>query len=147
MASDGGAARHTCRVEVTIRSTELIDLRRLQDIGMDSVAEDAPPSLDVLIEFQRRGCCWVAVEECGSSDQPIAYVLVNVVDQAAHVEQVSVHPKWARRGIGRQLLQTAAGWASSQGLTWLESARGLDRWPRVAMRCEVGKFTNLPVRG
>jgi N-acetylglutamate synthase-like GNAT family acetyltransferase len=41
---------------------------------------------------------------------------VDVVDGAAHIEQVSVHPLHARRGVGRALIERAKGWARSQGL-------------------------------
>ena len=42
--------------------------------------------------------------------------MLAVVDGAAHVEQVSVHPDHARQGIGRALLERAAAWARAQGL-------------------------------
>jgi GNAT superfamily N-acetyltransferase len=102
----------------------------------------------------------------------VAYLLLDVVAGAGHIEQVSVDPRYGRRGIGRRLIGTAAEWARDQGLDeltlttfavvpWnapyyerlgftviadreqspelrgirnLERARGLDGWPRVAMR-------------
>ncbi len=101
----------------------------------------------------------------------MAYALAEVVDDAAHVEQVSVHADHAGLGIGRALLDHVARWGSEHGLAaqtlttfaevpWngpyyarlgfvvvptaaltpglrevraAETARGLDRWPRVAM--------------
>jgi GNAT superfamily N-acetyltransferase len=108
-------------------------------------------------------------------DRPVAYLLVEVIDAAAHIEWVSVHPESARRGRGEMLIEAAAGWAKQRGLEALtlttyrdvpwnrpyyerlgfrivgegqmtaglialrarEVARGLDRWPRVAMRRPV----------
>ncbi|NAZ78390.1 GNAT family N-acetyltransferase, partial [Kineococcus sp. T13] len=42
-----------------------------------------------------------------------------LVDGAAHVEQVSVDPAWGRRGLGRALLEAAAGRAARRGLAAL----------------------------
>jgi GNAT superfamily N-acetyltransferase len=42
-----------------------------------------------------------------ADDRPVAYLLVDVVDGEAHIEQVSVRPEHARRGIGRQLIEVA----------------------------------------
>ncbi|GGQ04203.1 hypothetical protein GCM10010266_29670 [Streptomyces griseomycini] len=41
------------------------------------------------------------------------------MDGALHVEQVSVHPRAARRGVGRALLAHAARCAREEGLTAL----------------------------
>ena len=69
-----------------------------------------PPTLDALAVYQQDGRAWVATD---SSDDPIAYILLDVVDRFAHIEQVTVHPRYARRGIGRLLIEEAARWASS----------------------------------
>jgi len=42
--------------------------------------------------------------------------VLDVVDGAAHVEQVSVHPDHAGRGIGCALLERAAAWARAHEL-------------------------------
>ena len=110
-----------------IRAARTSDLPRLReievaagspfrDLGMSSVADDPPPTLATLADYQARGCCWVAVDDAG---QPVAYLLVEDVDGAAHVEQVSVHPAWAHRRIGERLLGAAADWAASHGMTAL----------------------------
>lgn len=139
---------------------------------MGAIADDDLPSVAELAGFQQDGRAWVAIDD---SDRPVGYLLVDVVDGAAHVEQVSVHPGHARRGLGSALLQTALTWAGRHGLRSItlttfaevpwngpyyqrlgfrvlpedelseglrrvrehETARGLDRWPRVAMRRPV----------
>ncbi|MFB9352291.1 GNAT family N-acetyltransferase [Streptomyces heliomycini] len=104
------------------------DLPALQDIeraagepfrglGMPDVADDEPPALDVLERHRRAGRCWVAAE--APDDRPVAYLIAEPVDGALHVEQVSVHPRAARRGVGRALLAHAAGHARERGLTAL----------------------------
>lgn len=102
------------------RELELPALREVEraagapfrDLGMDAVADDEPLSVDELVAFQRGGRAWVATDD---ADQPVGYVLVDVVDGAAHIEQVSVHPSHARQGLGRALLDTALLWAERQG--------------------------------
>ena len=110
-----------------IRRAELRDLERLReveraageafrDVGMAAVADDEPPAPADLRDHQVHGRAWVATAGDGT-DVAVAYLLLDVVDGAAHVEQVSVHPAWARRGLGRRLIETAAAWAAGRGLT------------------------------
>ncbi|MER5579205.1 GNAT family N-acetyltransferase [Streptomyces massasporeus] len=87
-----------------------------RDLGMPEIADDEPPALDILERYRRAGRCWVAVDE---GDLPAAYLLAEPVDGALHIEQVSVHPRAARRGVGRALLAHAADRAREEGLTAL----------------------------
>ncbi|MEO5723493.1 MAG: GNAT family N-acetyltransferase, partial [Ilumatobacteraceae bacterium] len=41
----------------------------------------------------------------------VGYVLVDVVDNSAHVEQISVLPRHQGHGVGRALLEHVAAWA------------------------------------
>ncbi|HET6290914.1 MAG TPA: GNAT family N-acetyltransferase [Amycolatopsis sp.] len=102
------------------------DLPALQDIeraageafrtlGMAAIADDDPPSIADLTAFQREGRAWVRDD----GDGPVAYLLAEVVDGHGHIEQVSVHPEHARRGLGRRLIDHAAGWAAREGLAGL----------------------------
>jgi len=109
------------------------DLGRLQEIeraageafrglGMDRVAEDEPPGIDVLEGYRRAGRLWVAVgvlDDGAGADTADAYLMAEPVDGALHVEQVSVHPRAARRGVGRELLAYAAERAREEGLAGL----------------------------
>ncbi|MGW0774052.1 GNAT family N-acetyltransferase [Streptomyces sp. NPDC002835] len=166
-----------------IRPAEEAELPVLQDIeraagepfralGMAAIADDEPPSLGELDRHRRDGHAWVAVDGTG---RIAGYLLSDAVDGAAHVEQVSVHPDAARRGVGRALIGRLAEHAPAEGLTALtlttftevrwnapyyarlgfriltepeltdglreirraETHHGLDRWPRVCMRCEL----------
>lgn len=149
-------------------------------IGMPEIADDEPPSTDLLAAHQRRGEAWVAVDE---SDRPVAYLISTVVDGCLHVDQVSVHPDHAGHGIGRLLIEQAAARATGAGLDGLtlttfaevawnapyyrrcgfriladadvtpglasirqvETASGLDRWPRVCMRRDIHPRENPAV--
>lgn len=83
-----------------------------RDIGMAAIADDEPLSVAELAHFQRAGHAWVAVDHTGS---PVAYLIAEVVDGNLHIEQVSVHPGSARRGVGRRLLEHAADRARADG--------------------------------
>jgi GNAT superfamily N-acetyltransferase len=106
------------------RSDELSLLQTLEqaagapfrELAMHSIADDEPPSLEDLAAFQQSGRAWVVADV---DDRPVAYLLVDVVDGSAHVEQVSVHPDHARRGLGAALLDHAAVWAQQHGLASL----------------------------
>ncbi|MBT2443680.1 GNAT family N-acetyltransferase [Streptomyces sp. ISL-36] len=108
-----------------IRAAAPADLPLLQDIeraagepfrtlGMTVIADDEPLPLDVLDAYRLDGRAWVAAD---GADHPVAYLLTDTVDGAAHIEQVSVHPAAARRGIGRSLIEHLASGAAERGLT------------------------------
>ncbi|WP_371663456.1 GNAT family N-acetyltransferase [Streptomyces sp. NBC_00280] len=87
-----------------------------RELGMAEIADDEPPALDVLERYRRAGRAWVAADD---DAHPLAYLIAEPVDGALHVEQVSVHPDFAHRRIGRALLAHAADRAREEGLTHL----------------------------
>ena len=97
----------------TLRDLERAAGRCFADVGMPEIADDAPLPVAELDRYRRAGLAWVAV---GAADEPVAFLLADPVDVALHVEQVSVHPGHARRGIGRALLEHAAAHAGAAGL-------------------------------
>lgn len=52
-----------------------------------------------------------------SGDPAVGFACVEVVDGAAHIWQLSVHPQAARQGRGRALVQAVCDWAADRGLT------------------------------
>ncbi|WP_051797047.1 GNAT family N-acetyltransferase [Catenuloplanes japonicus] len=82
------------------------------DVGMDAIAADAPPSLDELAGYQRDGRAWVVAAAPG---MPVAYLLADLVDDEAHVSQVSVHPAHAGHGLGAALINTCELWGYARG--------------------------------
>ena len=112
---------------VLIRPAVTSDLARMQAIevaagamfrplGMDLVADDDPFTVDELRTYAGAGHAWVAAVT-PPGEQADGYLLLDVVDGAAHVEQVTVHPVAARRGIGRALVEHVARWAAGAGFT------------------------------
>ena len=119
LASDNGPMR--------IRAAAEADLPVMQDIeraagtafaevGMQEIADDEPPSLGELASYQKGGRAWVAEDGEG---RPVAYLIADLVDGNVHIEQVSVHPRAARQGIGRTLLDHALAYARARGASAL----------------------------
>jgi GNAT superfamily N-acetyltransferase len=87
--------------------------RLFAEIGMTEIAEDEPLPLDALDDYRAAGRAWVAVNAAG---QPVAYLVAELLDGNAHVEQVSVHPDSSRQGIGSALVEHVIGWAVEREL-------------------------------
>ncbi|MFI1971801.1 GNAT family N-acetyltransferase [Streptomyces cinnamoneus] len=83
------------------------------DVGMPEIAHDEPFPLGELRRYHQAGLAWVAADD---ADDPVAYLVADRVDGNLHVEQVSVHPGSARRGLGRALLDHLADHAASEGV-------------------------------
>jgi GNAT superfamily N-acetyltransferase len=81
-------------------------------VGMDLVADDEDPRPEELRPYVEDGRAWVWQD----GDDVVAYLVVDVVDGCAHIEQVSVHPDHGRRRIGAALLEHTAVWALARGL-------------------------------
>ncbi|MFE5667555.1 GNAT family N-acetyltransferase [Streptomyces niveus] len=110
-----------------IRPAVPADLPLLQDIeraagepfravGMAAIADDDPPAIDLLDRYLRAGHAWVTDDDTG---HPVAYLIYDEIDGAAHIEQVSVHPTASGRGVGRALIEHLAGRAEHAGLAGL----------------------------
>ncbi|WP_151480133.1 GNAT family N-acetyltransferase [Streptomyces albicerus] len=110
-----------------IRPATPADLPLLQDIeraagepfralGMPEIADDEPPAINLLERFRAAGHAWVTEDADG---RIVAYLIGEPVDGAFHIEQVSVHPGAAHRGVGRTLIAYAADRARDQGLPGL----------------------------
>lgn len=112
---------------VRIRDARPDDLPRLVEI--EDAAETTFPALSMdfdplpggtsvaeLAPYAESGRAFVAADGC---DRPVGYLLLDPVDGAAHIEQVSVHPDHAGQGIGRELIERAAAWARAHGFASL----------------------------
>lgn len=84
-----------------------------REVGMPEIADDEPPALDELARYQEDDRAWVAVDD---ADVPAAYLIAHRVGGDLHVEQVSVHPRAARRQVGRSLLDYVAVYAAASGM-------------------------------
>jgi GNAT superfamily N-acetyltransferase len=80
-------------------------------IGMPEIAYDDPGTVPELEPFRAGGRAWVAVD---ADDRPIAYLISAVVDDCAHIEQVSVAPAHGRRGVGAALIDHLSAVAAAE---------------------------------
>jgi GNAT superfamily N-acetyltransferase len=94
-----------------LQEIEVVAGRAFVDVGMPEIASDEPLPLHALEAYRSAGRSWIVEVEGGV----VGYVLVDVVDGHAHVEQVSVDPAFAGRRLGRDLLDHVAGWARARG--------------------------------
>jgi len=82
-----------------------------REIGMPEIADDEPLPLDELTRYQQGDRAWVAAAD---TDIPAAYLIADIIDGSLHIEQVPVHPRAARRKIGRMLVEQAAAFAAAK---------------------------------
>ena len=81
------------------------------DVGLALIADADAPDPTSYAASHRAGRLLVATSE----DVVLGFVRLEVVDGQAHVEQVSVHPDFSRRGVGAALLSAAERWAIDAG--------------------------------
>lgn len=106
----------------TIRRARPEDAPRLQHIelatqgqfattGYDQVAGYPTDSIELLVEYARSERSWVAVVVA----EVVGYILVGVLDDAAHIFEVCVHPGHQGHGVGKALIEQVKIWARSAG--------------------------------
>jgi len=61
---------------------------------------------------QERGLLWVAL----SGDRPVGFAHVRLLEpNAAHLQEIDVHPEHGCRGLGTRLTMAVCGWATKAG--------------------------------
>jgi GNAT superfamily N-acetyltransferase len=95
-----------------LRAIERDACRAFADVGMPEIAADEPFAIAELEAFLAAGRAWVAVDD---DDRPVAYLVSDVVDGCAHVEQVSVVAAHAGRGLGATLIDHLDALARREG--------------------------------
>ncbi|WFR83861.1 GNAT family N-acetyltransferase [Arthrobacter sp. Y-9] len=128
-----------------IRAMAPADFRAVQDLeraagelfrqaGMASIADDEPFSDAELAAFAASGWAWVLTVPVGGSalvpgaedaasdaasdpaTEVAGYAVGEVVDGAAHLEQLSVDPRHGRQGLGARLLEHFRAEARDRGM-------------------------------
>lgn len=90
-------------------------------IGMDAIANDPPIADSILLQAVEDRRLWVAVEYGALK----AYLLGDYLPQSLHIDQVSVHPNAAHRGLGALMIESVSADPRSKrlGLLTLTSFR------------------------
>jgi ribosomal protein S18 acetylase RimI-like enzyme len=128
-----------------LRDIERAAGRVFADVGLPEVAADEPPPVAVLERYRLGGWAWVATAPgeadggqadgagapggdggpSAGDDLAVGYVIVDVLDEpgpghgsgrSAHIEQVSVDPRFAGRRVGARLVDHVAAEARRRGL-------------------------------
>lgn len=90
---------------------ELAAARLLAGHAPESVLDETT-SADALAAAQRRGHIWVALAD----DVPVGFAHVEIIEpDSAHLEEIDVHPRHGRRGLGTRLVTAVAAWAEAAG--------------------------------
>lgn len=110
--------------DVGVRAARAGELKALQEIERAAAGQFAAygvpesviaesTSVAELDRARRDGTLWVAA---APGDEPIGFALVALLDDHAHLEEVDVDPRYARRGVGSALVRAVCDWAVEQGL-------------------------------
>lgn len=95
-----------------LRAIERAAGELFRTVDMDDVANDEPFTIDELMEYLHHGRVWVLVDD----DVVVGYALVDLLDGAAHLEQLSVLPDHGRRGHGAALIAHVCAWGRQHDL-------------------------------
>ena len=91
------------------RQAATLFLDRLADTGLTQATLAQVSSLEVLETAARSGRLWVASTLTGV---PVGFAVVLDVGGYAHIDELSVSPVHARRGVGSAILSAVCDWAS-----------------------------------
>lgn len=112
------------------------------DIGMPEIANDEPLPESILQGGVDSGQLWVAVDDVAAA-RPVAYLLAETLDASIHIEQVTVHPEYARQRIGSRLIDACATSAAGSGYRWITLTTFRDVTWNAPWYRRIG-FDNVP---
>ena len=72
-----------------------------------------PLPLPFFAQQQRHEHLWVAADE---EDIPVGFAIALIIDNRAHLHELSVRPEHGRQGLGTRLVQHVLDWAQKAGL-------------------------------
>ena len=102
--------RHARRDDyAAVREIERRAGERFRTIGMPEIADDEPCSAD---ELAAADLLLVATDDTGAA---VGYAMAGLVDDHAHLEQLSVAPDQGGRGVGTALIDAVVDWARTRG--------------------------------
>ncbi len=75
--------------------------------GLHEIADDDPPAVEVLAASLDNDAAWVVTDHEGV----VAYAVASMIDDDAHLDQVSVRIAHQGRGLGTALVEAVCEWA------------------------------------
>ena len=79
--------------------------KQFESIGIDAMTDLGPYSDEEMTGYVTAGLAWAATDD---NDVPVGFLVAEIVDGCLYIADVNVHPRAARRGLGRQLIDHAA---------------------------------------
>lgn len=89
--------------------------RRFVAHGLAEIADEEPTDPEFIASVGAFGGVFVAA--LADDDVPIGFILVGLLDRAAHIYEVSVSEEHGRRGLGRRLIDEASRFAGAEGVS------------------------------
>lgn len=93
-----------------IRRVDWASAQPFRAYGLEAIADDEPVAAQLVRDYVEGARAWVVSD----ADEVVGFVLVDRVDDGAHVEQVCVVPEHQGRGLGRALIERAIQWAAER---------------------------------
>ena len=103
----------TLRDVVRLQEIELDAGERFREVGLAPIADDAPPSAELLEGHIDSATVWIA---CDGDGHAVGYATASIVDNEAHLDQISVIGAAAGHRVGRRLLHVVLVWARASGM-------------------------------
>ena len=91
--------------------------QRFLQVGLADIAEAEPTDAEFIGTVAAFGGAFVAARQ--EDDAPVGFILVGILDRAAHIYELSVAEDYGRQGIGRLLIEEASRYAGAEGVTAL----------------------------
>ena len=88
---------------------------RFATIGMDDIADGEPTPPEFVAAAAALGGAFVAATD-DDDDVPVGFILIGLVDRAAHIYELSVSAEHGGRGLGRRLIDEASRFAGAEGV-------------------------------
>jgi len=88
--------------------------RRFIDVGLVEIADAEPLDPEFIGAVGAFGGVFVAADD---SNTPVGFILVGMLDRAAHIYELSVAEEHGRRGLGRRLIEEACRFAGAEGVS------------------------------
>ncbi|QQS45231.1 MAG: GNAT family N-acetyltransferase [Acidobacteriota bacterium] len=73
-----------------------------------------PLPIEMLRNQSEKGLVWVAVD---GKDRPVGFAVAILLENYAHLHELSVHPKHGRKGLGRRLVDVVIQFARESKLS------------------------------
>ena len=82
-----------------------------EDLSLEQRSKTTP--VEVFEKAWKEKRLWTLVDK--DTDQPIGFALLEEFQGQLHLKEIDVHPDYARRGLGTQLLKKVLLWAKQEG--------------------------------